>query len=517
MNNAQMNEPTPPSAESRFFAWIRDAGIERSDERWISGVAGGVAARLGWDVVLIRVLFVASVLCFGLGAALYGLLWFVLPDHRSNVILLEALIEGRWDWSCLGVFLCIIVAIAFPGAGLFVITLATLAVFLLMLWSKNTREHTREHNGYASHASAQGGYTQTSQSPQPSQNAQAFQNVQPPQTSQAFQSSQTFANQTGEEQRSPSAAETATASDQASAPYYQNPYQHQYQYNPHLRYLRRKPAGPIVVSAAVGLLFLSAAGMLIFSALASVNALETLRVATLWSTVSTVVLGIILVILGGLGRRSGGLTPFALLSLILTIILVFAYTSATSSEQTQNFVRISTSENTVLGSSPSQMRRYAQGVKLDGSQQLSSGLDSSHARRAPFGFITSGKATIDLSQYERDNGKHSIARADGSTVESSCPTGTIKFSLIATKATIIMPKGCAYSLNESVSTSSSSAKLGGTFWYVNNSEGVVSFDHWTTMDDDGQNATQPKDFANESLHIAVPAMMGSELSVVYAS
>ncbi|MFT9304864.1 MAG: PspC domain-containing protein [Bifidobacterium aquikefiri] len=525
--NEQMNEPTPPSAESRFFAWIRDTGIERSDERWISGVAGGVAARLGWDVVLVRVLFVASVLCFGLGAALYGLLWFVLPDHRSNVILLEDLIEGRWDWSCVGVFLCIIVAMIFPGAGLFIITLAALAAFGLMLWSKNTR--TRSES--APHAHSQGAQDPTSQmnvnqtqaeqysgpvasaqyAPSPHHgdlNYRASQSSAP-----QYTASQDIPGDHGSDVPQAGVAGAANARNYTGIPY---------QYRPHVRHVRRKPAGPIVVSAIVGLLFLSAAVMLIFSAFASVSALEMTKTATLWSSVSTIALGVILVVLGGSGRRSGGLTPFAILSLLLTFTLAsaslgFAYARASSSEGTRNFVHVTVSANTTLGSSPSDMQRYARGILLDGSAPSSRSFDSTHARQTPFSFTTRGSATIDLSQYERNNGKHTVVRTDGTKIVSACPTGTIKFSVIQTKATIIMPKGCTYELNESVSTSTAQATLGGTFWYLTNSDRLMSFDHWFTMrDSDAPSTSLPKDLTKESLHIEVPSMIGSELAVVYA-
>lgn len=75
----------------------------------------GIARRLGWNTTLVRALMVAATLFFGAGAAFYGLAWFVLPDERDNQILAEDLINGKWDWNCIGALLCCLVAICLPG------------------------------------------------------------------------------------------------------------------------------------------------------------------------------------------------------------------------------------------------------------------------------------------------------------------------------------------------------------------------------------------------------------------
>lgn len=49
------------------------------DNMMIAGVASGLAAYLGWDVTLIRILFVVTVLTGGWGAVLYVLLWLLIP------------------------------------------------------------------------------------------------------------------------------------------------------------------------------------------------------------------------------------------------------------------------------------------------------------------------------------------------------------------------------------------------------------------------------------------------------
>lgn len=117
----------------------------RGDDRWIGGVCSGLAARLGWSPTLTRALLVASVLLFGFGAAVYAFAWLLLPDARTGRILVEDLIEGHWQWDCLGAFLCMAVAIILPGFGWLAIALA--AAFLWFLAQSAIRQS--EGYGYA--------------------------------------------------------------------------------------------------------------------------------------------------------------------------------------------------------------------------------------------------------------------------------------------------------------------------------------------------------------------------------
>ena len=49
------------------------------DDRFLGGVAAGLARHLGVDVVLVRAVFVLTALLGGFGAVLYAGLWIVLP------------------------------------------------------------------------------------------------------------------------------------------------------------------------------------------------------------------------------------------------------------------------------------------------------------------------------------------------------------------------------------------------------------------------------------------------------
>lgn len=48
--------------------------------RVLAGVCLGVARRFGWNVFLVRVLSVVSVVFFGLPVWVYLLLWLVMPN-----------------------------------------------------------------------------------------------------------------------------------------------------------------------------------------------------------------------------------------------------------------------------------------------------------------------------------------------------------------------------------------------------------------------------------------------------
>lgn len=123
-----MNTTPAPSASSGaptgmdgFFASIRRTGIVRSEERWIGGVAGGLALRMGIDPLIVRGLLGASVLLGGIGLVLYGVGWLLLPDQRDGRIHLQQLFRGDFDAAVIGGFLALLIGFAFPsrwGPGL---------------------------------------------------------------------------------------------------------------------------------------------------------------------------------------------------------------------------------------------------------------------------------------------------------------------------------------------------------------------------------------------------------------
>lgn len=85
---------SPVNGLDDFFGKIRRTGLVRSQDRWVGGVAGGIAQRMGWDPLLVRgVLFVSAFLT-GLGFVLYGLGWALLPEESDGRSICKRLCAG---------------------------------------------------------------------------------------------------------------------------------------------------------------------------------------------------------------------------------------------------------------------------------------------------------------------------------------------------------------------------------------------------------------------------------------
>lgn len=91
--------PATQNSADRFFAAIRRSGLARSQDRWVAGVAGGIAGRLGVDPLVVRIAFIVLSLFGGLGFGLYGLAWALLPDASAAAGRIEAQAAQRGDVS----------------------------------------------------------------------------------------------------------------------------------------------------------------------------------------------------------------------------------------------------------------------------------------------------------------------------------------------------------------------------------------------------------------------------------
>jgi phage shock protein PspC (stress-responsive transcriptional regulator) len=61
--------------------------LERNtNQAWVGGVAAGLAEKYNVNLTLIRLLFVAGFLLFGLGLAIYGLIWMNTPESNNSQI-----------------------------------------------------------------------------------------------------------------------------------------------------------------------------------------------------------------------------------------------------------------------------------------------------------------------------------------------------------------------------------------------------------------------------------------------
>jgi len=86
---------TNGSGLNRFFDSVRSSGVERSDQRWLAGVAGGVAQRLGIDPNIFRlIVFVLIFIGVGSVSPVYLAAWVILPDARTGRIILQDVLGG---------------------------------------------------------------------------------------------------------------------------------------------------------------------------------------------------------------------------------------------------------------------------------------------------------------------------------------------------------------------------------------------------------------------------------------
>ena len=179
---------------------------------------------------------------------------------------------------------------------------------------------------------------------------------------------------------------------------------------PKPRVARRKPAGPLLVLIVTGLIFLSFACML-FSWADTRADLETLLGGgMIWIGGVCVAIGLIIVILGCIGRRTGGLHPFVWLAAFLAVTLAFG--GLAYSVMFQRMMRTRTEY------------AYADGSGMDPDIQVHGfdaiGSDKATMQRLEDGLWMEGDNIndvlhIDLSDYAEDNGSHEVTLNDGTT------------------------------------------------------------------------------------------------------
>lgn len=109
-------EDAPQAPQQNFFDWIRDQGIRRGPDRWIGGVASGVAHRFGIDPLIVRGIFIVLALFAGVGVLLYGIAWALLPEPDGRIHVQEAG-AGRWSGGMTGALITVIIGLPSLGRG----------------------------------------------------------------------------------------------------------------------------------------------------------------------------------------------------------------------------------------------------------------------------------------------------------------------------------------------------------------------------------------------------------------
>ncbi|WP_277511787.1 PspC domain-containing protein [Cellulosimicrobium cellulans] len=106
---------TRPNGTDGFFDAVRRVGIYRSDDRWIGGVASGVAERFGIDPLIVRGLLFVTFFLSGAGLVLYGAAWALLPERRDGRIHLQEAFRGNVDVALLGAAAFVVVGFSWGG------------------------------------------------------------------------------------------------------------------------------------------------------------------------------------------------------------------------------------------------------------------------------------------------------------------------------------------------------------------------------------------------------------------
>ncbi|MET4540993.1 phage shock protein PspC (stress-responsive transcriptional regulator) [Arthrobacter bambusae] len=106
----------PATSQENFFDWIRNQGVRRGPDRWIGGVASGVAHRFGIDPLIVRGIFIVLAVFAGIGVLLYGIAWALLPEPDGRIHVQEAA-AGRWSGGMTGALITTIIGLPSLGRG----------------------------------------------------------------------------------------------------------------------------------------------------------------------------------------------------------------------------------------------------------------------------------------------------------------------------------------------------------------------------------------------------------------
>lgn len=441
---------------NKFFQWIRSLGFYRSNDRWLGGVSGAITYRLGWDPMVIRILWLALCLLGGSGIIAYSLLWLFLPDARNNEILVEeALFHGHTSapfWWALILFAFsggfnILVPLGWAGTML---VLILVGAFIAIRSGEASKRGPYGQGGngnpyspYASYApytgytvyatsrqdpgrpsgpGAEGKMNESAgyagQTPASASAGSAYQGQtdKPGQSGQSSQSQTSQASGYGPTQQAGPGQGAGPGRGAYSDP--GSPYQDYRSYQGYRGYQgavarprtiwRRKPAGPAIVSITLGLIIISAAALAATIYLTHMNAYNAMEVTGIYSCVVMALLGLLIVILGIRGRKSGGLIPISLL-----VIMAVLATSGTAIAS--GLVK---PDNPTLPGSVNVIASQATLGPNSFDQLKKGGLTS-----------TASSVTINLNTWDKSH-------------TSPCPTGHIKIHAIMSEISIQVPRKC---------------------------------------------------------------------------
>lgn len=78
-----------------FFDTIRKLGFTRGPDRLVGGICGGIAAKAGISVTLVRIGMLLAFLLPFVGVAAYAVAWLLLPWQDGTIPLERLLSSAR--------------------------------------------------------------------------------------------------------------------------------------------------------------------------------------------------------------------------------------------------------------------------------------------------------------------------------------------------------------------------------------------------------------------------------------
>lgn len=68
-----------------FFNSIRSAGFRRGPARLLAGICGGIAAKSGINVWIVRIVLLLLFALPGVGWGLYAVIWVLTPNQTGSI------------------------------------------------------------------------------------------------------------------------------------------------------------------------------------------------------------------------------------------------------------------------------------------------------------------------------------------------------------------------------------------------------------------------------------------------
>lgn len=308
--------PTPGAQPPRtgFFDSVRRTGIARSDDRWVGGVAGGVAERFGLDALLVRGLLILSFFLTGAGFVVYALAWALLPERRDGRIHLQEATRGQFDVALLGAAVTLVVGFAWSDGpwswwgGFFgwVEALLWIAVWVgvVVLVVKLVRDR-RARTTQAPYAPAPYAPAHPTADPYTPAPAASY-----PASQAAHQAAPQATTQAAPTHGAPY---TAGSPSSATPP---PPVPPAPPAAPHEPRPRVPAAGAGTFGVVVGLILLAGALLLVAE---RVGNLDLLFWGAAWLGTGLVIVGVAIVVSGLRGRRGGGLTALGVVGIVAAL------------------------------------------------------------------------------------------------------------------------------------------------------------------------------------------------------